>query len=255
MATVNQLVRKQRRVKPVKSNVPASPGKILEPPDKPKKTNFPYRKLCGQLRYVTLTRPEIEFPLNQCCKYQQAWDDSHIAALMKIVGYLKKFPYVPLVYKKDHCMCPRIEIEGVADSSFADQPFRLSSYGFLVRLNGKTIAWKGRTTPKVATSSSAAEYVAIAECLKELLHTRNVLEGLGLTVEKPMVLLSDSTGAIGIAKFQKIHDRSKHIDIRYHFTREFIKDGTLRLAKVSTEENSADIFTKPLSAVKMNRFL
>jgi len=239
-----------------KANTPGKPGSVLYAPIKPKKNSkFPYRELCGQLRYVTLTRPEIEYPLNQCCKYQAGYGDEHIAALLRIVGYLKKFPDRPLVFKKDYETNPVLSLLGVCDSSFADQPERTSSYGYLVWLNNKIVAWKGRTTPKVATSSAAAEYVAIAELLKELLHVQYVLEGLDLIVEMPLVILSDSNGAIGIAKFKKIHDRSKHIDVRYHFTRERIQDGTLRLTRVSTEENEADIFTKNLSATTMNRFL
>ena len=239
-----------------KTNLPAKPGVILEPTLAPKNRNFPYRKLCGQLRYATLTRPDIEFPLNQCCKYQECWDDSHITALRKIVGYLKKYPRKPLVFRKRNLPTSDliIMLTGLADSSFADQPRRLSSYGYMVRLNNHSVAWKGRTTPNVATSSSAAEYVAIAECLKELIHTKQVLEGMEFVVEVPMIFLTDSTGAIGIAKFKRIHDRSKHIDVRYHFTRERVMDGSLKLMKVSTDENSADIFTKPLCVVKLNKF-
>jgi len=252
---INTITREWPNVYPTFS--PVKTNSILQPPTKPVNPKFKYRKLCGQLRYVTLTRPEIEFPLNQCCKYQEKWDDTHIAALLKIVGYLKRFPYIPLCYRKNRNPSSDliIQLTGVADSSFADQPLRLSSYGFLVRLNGMTVAWKGRSTPTVATSSAAAEYVAIAECLKELLHTMQVLEGLELTVEIPMIILTDSTGAIGIANFRKVHDRSKHIDVRYHFTRERITDGTLRLKKVPTDENAADIFTKPLGATKMSKFL
>ena len=81
-----------------------------------------------------------------------------------------------------------------------------------------------------------------------------VLEWMDINVTKPMIILTDSTGAIGIANFKKIHDRSKHIDVKYHFTRERIADGELRLTKISTDDNPADIFTKPLGALKLNQF-
>jgi histone deacetylase 1/2 len=239
-------------------NTPGAPSKILEKPTEPtsqSNASYPYRKLCGQLRYATLTRPEIEHPLNQCCKFQEKFGDAQIKALEHIVGYLKKFPYRPLTYKKDYTTNPICKLSAFADSSFADQDGRRSSYGFIVRMNGKVLTWKGRTTPEVATSSSGAEYVAISDTLKEMLHSKYVLEDLGFQVEIPMLMCSDSQGAIGIAKFPKIHNRSKHIDIRYHFTREKIDDGTLRLQYVPTNENEADIFTKNLPATKMNYFL
>ena len=74
-------------------------------------------------------------------------------------------------------------------------------------------------------------------------------------VERPHLLLTDSNGAIGIGKFQRIHNRSKHIDVRYHFTRERIVDGTIKLEKVSTHDNPADLFTKNLSTNKLRPFM
>ena len=74
-----------------------------------------------------------------------------------------------------------------------------------------------------------------------------------LDVSIPMVMLTDSTGAIGIAKFQKINNRTKHIDVRYHFIRERCADGTIELKKVKSSENVADIFTKPLGANNFNK--
>ena len=211
--------------------------------------------LCGKLRYVTLTRPDIEFALNQCCKFQDHPTADHVEALLKIVGYLKKFPDIALQYKKTYLRNPTLKISGPADSSFADQPERRSSYGYAVAINGNYVSWKSRTTPMVATSVTQAEYVALAECIKEEMHIRYLLEDMEFDVELPMVVCTDSTGAIGVAKYQRVNNRTKHIDVRYHFAREQVFNGALRVEKVATEFNVADMFTKNLEKIALSRLL
>ena len=70
-----------------------------------------------------------------------------------------------------------------------------------------------------------------------------------------MSMLTDSTGAIGVAKFERVNDRTKHIDVRYHFCREYVKNRTVELVKVKTEENVADMFTKNLGKNVLSRLL
>jgi len=160
-----------------------------------------------------------------------------------------------LVYKKDYETDPLIKVKGLDDARFADQPKRKSSYGFSVSVNGKDITWKSRTTPNVATSSTHAEYVALAELLKELLHVMYLIEDMGFRVSKPMLLLTDSNGAIGVAKFERVNNRTKHIDVRYHFCREYVKNKTVELVKVKSEDNVADMFTKNLGKTVLSRLL
>ena len=78
---------------------------------------------------------------------------------------------------------------------------------------------------------------------------------MGFIVERPLIIMSDSNGVIGIAKYKKIHDRSKHIDVRYHFAREQVFLGTIVLMKVGTDDNISDMFTKNLGKNVLNRLL
>ena len=241
-----------------KTNTPGVQGKTLGPNETGTRKVFPYRSLCGKLRYVTMTRPDIEYQLNQCCKYQENPSEEHVQALLRIVGYLRKFPKVILRYEKKYVslMDLIIKLGGYCDSSHADEKvtFR-STYGFNVQLNGMDVVWKSRTTPAVATSTTEAEYVALAELLKELMHIMYLLEEMEFIVEKPMIILSDSNGAIGVAKFQRINNRTKHINVRYHFVREKAQDGTIDVRRVPTSENVADMFTKNLGKIILDRLL
>jgi hypothetical protein len=100
-----------------------------------------------------------------------------------------------------------------------------------------------------------AEYVALSECLKELLHIKNLLEELGYKVRTPYLLRTDSTAAKGIAEYAKVTNRSKHIDIRYHFLRERVAANEVVIEHVPTERNTADLFTKNLPALTLRRLL
>jgi hypothetical protein len=169
-------------------NTPGVQGTVLAPDTE--RAKFPYRSLCGKLRYVTITRPEIEFALNQCCRYQESPGTSHVTALLRIVGYLKKFPNMPLTYNKSATgITGPLEIVGTADASHADNlKDRRSSFGYITTLNNGPVAWKSRLTPMVATSVAEAEYVALSEVLKELLHLRMVVTELGYAVAGPITI-------------------------------------------------------------------
>jgi hypothetical protein len=242
---IEGIVKQHQKVK--EQDCPAEQGSYLEPNTGPKE-DFPYRSLCGRLRYATITRPEIEHSLNQCCRFQENPGKSHVKALLRIVGFLKKHPDRPLTYKKNTDGCQdSILLDGIADSSHADDTeTRRSSYGYFARINGSPVAWKSRTTPTVATSVAEAEYVALSECLKELLHLKGLLEELGYKVMTPYILRTDSLAAKGIAEYARVTNRSKHIDIRYHFLRERVAAKEVEVEHVPTERNIADIFTKNL---------
>jgi len=209
---------------------------------------FPYRSLCGKLRYLMLTRPEIEYALNQCCRFQDRPTQKHVDALLEILGYLAKFPDQCVTFWRKHLEnAQNFLIEGMSDSSHGDNlPGRRSSFGFIVMINSAPIAWSSRVTPMCAFSATEAEYVALAELTKEMIHLRAILENFGFPVSRPMITKTDSNGAMNIATFPQITSRSKHIDLRYHFIREKVKSGDIKLMKIGTSENVADIFMKNL---------
>jgi hypothetical protein len=177
---------------------------------------------------------------------------------LRIVGYLKRYPDVPLVFTKSTMEeGEELKVLGVSDSSFGDViPDRTSTYGFFVLLCGMVVAWKSRATPTVATSTAEAEYVAMGEALKEVLHIRSILESLGLPQGKVSTIETDSNGAKGMAEYPQVTERSKHIDVRYHFIRHQIQiEKKIELRKVGTADMVADIFTKNIGPQVLERLL
>ena len=92
--------------------------------------------------------------------------------------------------------------------------------------------------------------MAIAEASKELIWLKNFLSELGMQ-QKDCVLYCDNQSAVHLAKNPVFHSRTKHIQMRYHFIRELINDGTLNLKKILGTKNPADMFTKVVTTEKL----
>ena len=92
-------------------------------------------------------------------------------------------------------------------------------------------------------SSTEAEYVGISEICKEILFIRETFEFLNITIQYPIIIQVDNVGAIYITK-NNDGKRTKHIDIRYHFVREYVEDDIVKISFVKSADNIADVFTK-----------
>eukprot|EP00253_Pinus_taeda_P021128 PITA_21128 len=106
----------------------------------------------------------------------------------------------------------------------------------------------------LADSTTEAEYVAAAEATKEIVWLRKILEDLQVKKVQSTPLMIDNTLAIKLAKNPKFHDRTKHINTKYHLIRHHVEAKTIHLHHCSTNEKIADIFTKALGREKLKRF-
>lgn len=119
--------------------------------------------------------------------------------------------------------------------------------------NGAAVSWNVRKQPTVALSTTEAEYMALAAALQEGIWLKQLyteLIGPLATVQ----IQCDNKGALDLASDSKYHARSKHIDVRNHFIREKISDGTVSLNYVNTSEMVADMFTKAIIPCKLKQF-
>ena len=135
---------------------------------------------------------------------------------------------------------------------------RKSTTGYVVKINGSTVSWATKKQPTVAISTAEAEYMAISADTQELLWIQQILREMfdivGMKLHAPYILFCDNQAAISIRKNDVHHHRSKHIDIKYHFIRDQIKNNKIKLQWLSTQDQMADILTKPLDKVKFTRF-
>jgi hypothetical protein len=134
-----------------------------------------------------------------------------------------------------------------------DKETRHSVSGYTIFLNGVPILWKSKLQRTVALSSSEAEYYALSETAKDVKFIVQILNSIGIKVMLPIEIQVDNVGAIFIAENVSATSRTKHIDIRYHYVREFIDEGFLKVKFVKSSENKSDIFTKNVSSELYNK--
>jgi transposase InsO family protein len=203
--------------------------------------DYPYRKAVGALIYLMMgTRPDISWTVSKLSQYLDKPGRQHINALKHLFRYIRGTKSYGIVYSPtDGCLT------GYTDSDWAgDTEDRRSTTGYIITLGGAPISWKTRKQPTVALSSCEAEYMAMTEGTKEMLYLRDLCTDLGLEGNTKLTIYVDNQGAIALTMGNTgQHNRTKHIDVRYHFIREQ-KDITYKY--IPSTENPADVLTKPL---------
>ena len=112
---------------------------------------------------------------------------------------------------------------------------------------GGPVSWQSKTQKSVALSTAEAEYMALSDASKEAVHLKALLASIGYGQEEPIVIFEDNQAAQKIAENPVLHDRTKHIDIRYHFVRELVENLTIDVVYINTKEMIADLLTKAVS--------
>jgi hypothetical protein len=204
-----------------------------------------YRSGVGMLLYlVKHSRPEISNAVRELSKVCDGATQAHWKALMRTIQYVLTTKNIGLKIKPKP-MDGKYTLEGYSDSEYAgDKDTRISVYGYVIYFCGIPISWKSKSGRSVTLSSTEAEYFALSECAKELIFIKNVIESMGIQIELPIEIKVDNVGAIFLANNYTTSQRTRHIDVRVHFVRQFIEDGIFQINFVRSEENDADIFTK-----------
>ena len=139
-------------------------------------------------------------------------------------------------------------LRAFCDSDHASEEDRKSISGYVVYAQGGPVIWKSKKQPIIALSSCEAEYIALSEVIKELLWTSMALKELGIQHQGPMRVYIDNQAAKQLAENSVNHERSTHIDIRYHFIRQIVSSGKVQLYYVDTKKNVSDLLTKATSS-------
>ncbi|GJX57032.1 retrovirus-related pol polyprotein from transposon TNT 1-94, partial [Tanacetum coccineum] len=208
-----------------------------------------YRGMIGSLMYLTATRPDIQFSTVLCARYQSNPKKSHLTDVKRILRYLKGTPTLGLYYPK----CLGFDLKGYSDSDYASCNMdRKSTSGACQILGGKLVCWSAKKQQSVAMSLAEDEYVAAAGCCVSILWMKSQLSDYDIHY-KMVPIFCDNTSAIAISNNLVLHSRTKHIDIRYHFIRDHILKGDIKLHFIPTEYQLVDIFTKPLDEPTFTR--
>ncbi len=243
---------KMEDCKPVAT--PGDPGtKLLASKDGPDDT-IPYQEAVGALLYLSIiSRPDITYNVNKASQFNACYNASHWQAIKRILRYLSGTRDIGITFGADNS---NFDLIGYCDADYAaDIDTRKSTSGFLCCLGNSPVSWASRLQRSVAQSTTEAEYMAIADCAKDVLWFQQLFKDLQITINKPIVIFSDNQGAILLTRNSVFHKRTKHIDVRYHFIRDLQEEGTIKIQFLPTEKQPADMLTKSLNHPSFSRCL
>jgi hypothetical protein len=218
-----------------------------------------YQSIVGSIMYAMQgTRPDFAYTMSALSRFNANPTTTHKGAAKRALRYMRSTTDYGITY--DEQQVQDLVLTGYADSDWAsDKDTRKSTTGYVFMLNGGAVSWKSSQQKSTALSSTEAEYMAYTEAAKEAIWLRRILIEIDLREPysedsahrskwgQPITIRIDNHGAFDLAHNPKHHDRTKHIDIRHHFIREAIEGKLIQLVKTPTQEQLADILTKPLS--------
>ena len=260
---IDQII-KEVGIKPTeRKSVPASPGKILRRDEDAETVTCPfnYRKVIGKLNFLEKSsRPDIAYATHQCARFCSEPKQVHIDAVIYLTKYLQNTRNEGILLDPKH----ETSFEVYADADFAGNWFKMTAQddpstaksrsGYVIMYGNCPILWGSKLQTCISLSTTEAEYVALSQSLRDTIPIMNLIKELqdqGFHDEniKPVVhckAFEDNTGALELSKVPKMRPRTKHINNVYHHFRSHVRDKQISIFHVSTEDQLADMFTKPL---------
>lgn len=217
-----------------------------------KETKFPYRQAVGALMYLMIsTRPDLAFAVGVASRSLENPSPEDVIRVKRILRYLKGTISLGIIYKAGE----EKVLQGYSDADHGgDLSTGRSTTGVLCRFAGSPISWLSQRQTSVAISTTEAEVVAASEAARELIWLKRLLDELTDLTKIP-VLFVDNEAAIKLAKNPEYHRRTKHIRLRHFFVREVVQEGIVSIQPISSDDQLADMFTKPIHKPKLIKFL
>lgn len=207
---------------PMETNIPLTlgAGTLLESPTE-------FRTIVGSLQYLALTRPDIAFTVNKLSQFMHRPTTVHWQALKRLLRYLNGTLDVGLNIYRDS----PLRLHAFSDADWAgDRDDFVSTGAYIVDLGRNPISWSSKKQSSVARSSTEAEYRSVAQTASSLSWLGNVLHELGIIITTTPVIYCDNIGATKLSANPVFQSRMKHLAVDYHFIREKVQTGKLRVS-------------------------
>ena len=211
-------------------------------------TKHEYMSKIGSINYLANgTRPDIAFAVGYLSRFASDPNQAHMDSVNRLLSYIRLETKIGLKYRKE----AGANLRGYADSDWANcKDTRKSTGGWIFMFAGAPISWSSKRQTTVALSTLDAEYIAACEAAREAVWLKGFINDLGIkTIQIDKIpIYIDNEGAYKLTKNPEFHNRSKHIDIKYHYIREKVVDSKeIETFPIGTRDNIADILTKALT--------
>ena len=212
----------------------------------------PYSEAIGSVLWpVVVSRPDAAYAVGILSQFIQNPGQAHWEAVKRVISYLGSTKTLWLTFGGTK----ETLVEGYCDADWASQSHRHSISGFSFHYGCGAVSWSSKKQNVIALSSTEAEYIAQTHAAKEAIWLRTFINEIRGGEKGPLTIMGDNQGAIALAKDNKFHSRTKHIDLRYHFIREAVDEKKIAMKYIPTSDNVADIFTKALVKPKFKEFV
>ncbi|GJZ90888.1 ribonuclease H-like domain-containing protein, partial [Tanacetum coccineum] len=203
------------------------------------------------LWYLTFTRPDTSYAVQQVCLYMHDPREPHFSALKRILRYVRG----TLDYGLQLFSSSTIDLVAYSDADWAGCPTtRRSTSGYCVFLGNNLLSWSSKRQPTLSRSSAEAEYRGVANAVAETCWLRNLLCELHTPLSFATLVYCDNVSVVYLSCNSVQHQRTKHIEIDIHFVRDLVVAGQVRVLHVPSRYQYADIFTKGLSSALFEEF-
>lgn len=205
---------------------------------------FPYREAVGSLMYLAVsTRPDISYAVGLVSRFLENPSMAHVNAVKRILKYIKGTSTYGIFFQNNK----NLVLYAYSDADFAGcVNTRRSTTGYLLQIGSAIVSWSSERQKCVSISTAESEYIASAEAVREMVWLRTLLDELLPNGYGKPILSIDNQSAIKLIKNPEMHRRTKHIDIKFHFIREKFNQKMFSIESVPSEQQLADILTKPL---------
>eukprot|EP00253_Pinus_taeda_P031401 PITA_31401 len=210
-----------------------------------------YKSIFGSLMYLTATRHDIMHDVSLFSRFMERPKETHWQAAKRILRYVNGTKGFGILYSSFQSFMLTSYTESDWAGSFDD---RKSTLGYVFHMGSGAISWASKKQPVVSLSTVEAEYVAATAATCQAVWLRRVLRDLCHEQENGTTIYCDNNSAIALSKNSVFHKRKKHIDTKFHFIRELVNNAEIVLQHYKTEDQLADILTKPLTKKSFDHF-
>ena len=233
-------------------------GKDLE--GKPRKLKWKYRTAVGMLTYLQgNTRPELSMAIHQTARFCNDPKLCHEKAIMRIGRYLLHTRDKGIIFQPDKSKGLEVYVDadfagGWSNADSNDAENVMSRTGFIIMYANCPIYWCSKLQTEIALSTAEAEYIALSQSLREVLPLITLMEEIHpvfpVHIKTPNFkckVHEDNQSCIKMANSDKFTPRTKHIALKYHHFKSHVKRGIIDIQYCRTEDQKADLLTKPLA--------
>ena len=245
----------------IKANVPSTDVRLSKEDcpvtaEEKSKISYKYISVTGSLLYsVICTRPDLYFATMQLARFNSNPGAKHVRASQQAVTYLGNTAGIGLRFTSSGATTGKIKIIAYVDSDWAGCiDTRRSTMGYIIQMAGGPVSYRSKLMTTLALSSCEAEFMALTEVCRELMWLCRFLDEIGVEYDIPEIFC-DSSSAIAWSQDPIQHQRNKHMELKYYYVRDCVEKDCVRLFKIHTTINCADMMTKAVGRQILERLL